>query len=132
MLENKKTGFALKTEEERLTLAQKGGLAFKQKLENDPEFREKNREKLLKNCKLNWENEDTRSKMIVNLDWTGKKHSEETKQKLSETMSKLGRGSSNSQFGTCWITKEGVNKKIKKEELETFAKLGWVKGRVTK
>jgi hypothetical protein len=132
MSENKKTGFALKTEEERLTLAQKGGIAFKQKLENDPEFRVKNREKLLKNCKLNWENEDTRSKMIANLDWTGKKHSEETKQKLSETMSKLGHGSSNSQFGTCWITKEGINKKIKKEELETFVKQGWVKGRLTK
>lgn len=38
-------------------------------------------------------------------------------------------GKENSQFGTCWITKNGLNKKIKKEELNTFIEQGWVKGR---
>lgn len=54
------------------------------------------------------------------------KHSEETKQKMRKSKNV---GSSNSQFGTCWITKEGTNKKIKKEDLETYLNEGWVKGR---
>jgi hypothetical protein len=36
----------------------------------------------------------------------------------------------NSQFGTCWITKDGVNKKIKKEELNSWIEQGWCKGRI--
>lgn len=38
-------------------------------------------------------------------------------------------GNKNSQFGTMWITKDDVNKKIKKTEFEDFVVLGWVKGR---
>ena len=40
-----------------------------------------------------------------------------------------GSGKSNSQYGSCWATKEGVNKKIKKEELGTFISDGWEQGR---
>jgi hypothetical protein len=29
----------------------------------------------------------------------------------------------------CWITKDVINKKIKKEDLDSFIKEGWVKGR---
>ena len=58
-----------------------------------------------------------------------KKHSEETKKLMSESSKGNGVGESNSQFGTCWITKDGVNKKIKKEDLETYQLDGWVKGR---
>jgi hypothetical protein len=61
--------------------------------------------------------------------FTGKEHSEETKNKMSESSKGMGIGKSNSQFGTCWITKNDVNKKIKKEELEVFVNLGWIKGR---
>ena len=38
-------------------------------------------------------------------------------------------GANNSQFGSCWITKDYENKKIKKEDLDLFLNLGWVKGR---
>jgi hypothetical protein len=38
-------------------------------------------------------------------------------------------GESNSQYGTCWITKDCVNKKIKKEDLNSFINDEWVKGR---
>ncbi len=59
----------------------------------------------------------------------GKKHSDETKQLMSESSKGMGVGNTNSQYGTCWITKDGLNKKIKKEDLETYQKEGWVKGR---
>jgi hypothetical protein len=59
--------------------------------------------------------------------FTGKKHKEETKIKMSQ--SKMGKcdGEKNSQFGTCWITNGIENKKIKKEELIPD---GWKKGRI--
>jgi hypothetical protein len=47
------------------------------------------------------------------LEW--KKHSEETKIKMSKSKIGTGLGENNSQFGTFWITKNGINKKIKKK-----------------
>jgi hypothetical protein len=58
-----------------------------------------------------------------------KKHSDETKQLISEKRKGTGTGETNSQYGTCWITKDGINKKIKKEDLETYLNEDWVKGR---
>jgi hypothetical protein len=59
-------------------------------------------------------------------DWLGRKHSEETKLKMRKPKNI---GETNSQYGTCWITKDGLNKKIKKENLESYINDGWVKGR---
>jgi ATP/maltotriose-dependent transcriptional regulator MalT len=59
----------------------------------------------------------------------GKTHSEQTKQLISEIKKGTGVGESNSQYGTCWITKDGSNKKIKKEDIETYLNEGWLKGR---
>lgn len=58
----------------------------------------------------------------------GNTHSEETKKKMSDR----GTGKSNSQYGSCWITKEGVNKKIKKYELDSHINNGWNLGRKMK
>lgn len=60
-----------------------------------------------------------------------KTHSKETKQKMSES-SKWVIGENNSQYGTCWIMKDGLNKKIKKDYLDTYLEEGWVKGRKIK
>ena len=62
-------------------------------------------------------------------DWTGKKHLSESKKKMSESSKGCGVGKTNSQYGTCWITKGGLNKKIKKEELPTWLTEGWLMGR---
>ncbi len=59
-----------------------------------------------------------------------KKHSKETKHKISKTKKGKNTGNKNSQYGTCWVTKEGINKKIKKEELETYLALNWKQGRI--
>jgi hypothetical protein len=64
-----------------------------------------------------------------NTNWLGKKHKEETKQKIGETNSLKQKGESNSQFGTCWITNGTENKKVNKND-----KLpkGWSLGRTIK
>ncbi len=62
--------------------------------------------------------------------WTGKKHKDATKLKMS-LKAKLRIGDKNNMFNTCWIFNKTTNenKKIKKEELENNISLGWIKGR---
>lgn len=66
---------------------------------------------------------------VKNTRFKGNKHSDETKLLISQSSKGNGKGETNSQFGTCWITKNGENKKIKKEDLETYLNDGWIKGR---
>lgn len=58
-----------------------------------------------------------------------KSHSEETLTKMSKSSKGMGKGTTNSQYGTCWITKDGSNKKVKKEVVDEYFEIGWVKGR---
>ena len=61
----------------------------------------------------------------------GRKHTDEEIEKVKTTFKKIKhqQGQKNSQYGTCWITKNGENKKIKKEDIDNFILEGWVKGR---
>ena len=61
----------------------------------------------------------------------GKTHSKESKIKMSKKAQQRI-GDKNSQFGTCWIYKNKENKKIQKEKLNDWIKLGWIKGRKIK
>lgn len=83
---------------------------------NDPRFLSGELVGLQKGCK-------------GNIGFTNKEHSEETKIRMSEK-AKQRIGEKNSQFGTCWITKENINKKIKKENLDEYINQGWIKGRL--
>lgn len=56
-------------------------------------------------------------------------HTDETKEKMRQK-AKERTGVRASQFGTCWITNDIENKKIKKETLNEWLILGWRKGRV--
>jgi len=60
---------------------------------------------------------------------TGKNHSIETIELMSESHKGKHNGNKNSQYDTCWITKEGEHKKIKKEYINSFIEQGWIKGR---
>lgn len=51
---------------------------------------------------------------------------------LKTTMSNIQRGEKNSQYGTCWVTKDNKSIKINKSELEIYEKLGWTLGRKIK
>lgn len=66
--------------------------------------------------------------------WTGRKHSEETKRKISEKNSLSLAGQRNSQFGTCWISNPLIKKtiKIRKEQLYDYICEGWIKKRIIK
>ena len=61
----------------------------------------------------------------------GKSHSDETKQLISEIKKGTGTGETNSQYGTCWITNGIENKKIKKEDFDSYLLESWVKGRTS-
>jgi group I intron endonuclease len=88
-----------------------------EKLKNDLQYREKYIKKL----------SDVQSG--ENAGFYNKKHTDETKAKIgiSNSISQLGKR--NSQFGTCWITNNIINKKIKKEELKAYEQNGWNVGR---
>lgn len=70
----------------------------------------------------------------LTLFWKGRKHRSETIAKQKDTMkrNKHQQGKKNSQYGTCWVMKDGISKKIHKTELDTYINNGWTKGRKIK
>ena len=60
----------------------------------------------------------------------GKKHTENTKLKISKSKKNKNIGVNNSQYGTCWVSKDNKNIKIKKNELDQWLDKGWVKGKI--
>ena len=65
--------------------------------------------------------------------WLGKHHTTETKKKIGEKNKRMV-GELNSNWGTVWIYNDSLeqNKKVKKEEVETFLNQGWKLGRKMK
>lgn len=63
--------------------------------------------------------------------WTGRKHKESTKEKISEKMKICQAKEKNSQYGTCWIYSAELNenKKIRLDSISIFLSQGWVRGR---
>ena len=55
----------------------------------------------------------------------GKNHSIESRQQMSIS----GSGEKNSQFGTCWVTKDSKPIKIKKEQVDEYLANGYSRGR---
>ena len=63
--------------------------------------------------------------------WKGRQHEKEYFEKIKKTFKEIKhqQGEKNSRYGTVWVTKNGVNKSINKNELEFYINDGWVKGR---
>tara|TARA_R110000850_G_scaffold57385_5_gene134277 strand:+ start:12750 stop:13397 length:648 start_codon:yes stop_codon:yes gene_type:complete len=126
-----------------LVVGGEGGFSSEQQRENAKKSNERQKE-LSKNPKwvkkrskkmtesLNKQYEKGDREKVYFYDWNGKKRSEESKKKMSLSKKGTGVGKNNSQFGTCWITKGGVNKKIKKDDLSQFENEGWIRGRKVK
>ena len=111
----------------QLKCSQAAGLKHAERMKKDDEYRKKYSDKLSKSGKKRHKEGNLKN---FTYDWTGKKHSEESKKKMSMIKKNVGLGETNSQFGTIWITKDNQNKKIKKDDLSTFLNEGWVKGRI--
>lgn len=90
---------------------------------NDSEWTKKQKEKIIEGQKKINFNHKT---------FSGKKHTTETKKNIGIKNKGNGVGINNSQYGTCWITKDGSNKKVKKSDLNLFLEMGWKKGRIVK
>lgn len=101
-----------------------GNKGYIDKMKNNDEFRKKITNRLILQTKENHKN----GKYKYN-NFTNKNHSDETKKLMSESHKIVSAGERNSQYGTCWITRNGINKKIQKSDLEFFNIDGWVRGR---
>jgi len=99
--------------------------SFKNRLKVDKSFLEKYKEI----GRQNFKNAHKNGKIKYS-NFEGKKHSEESKNKISSSMKGKGKGSNNSQFGTCWVTNGTENKKIKKEHIDLWESKGFRKGRI--
>ena len=55
----------------------------------------------------------------------GKPQSPESRRKLAEAQT----GERNSQFGTCWVMRDGVSQRIPKQDLPAWEADGWIRGR---
>lgn len=91
---------------------------------NDPEFIKRSKIKSSNIFKELW-----KQGKLKQVDWNGRTHTTETKEKMSEK-GKLRIGNLNSQFGTCWITNDIENKKIKKPDFHLYENIGWRLGRI--
>ena len=49
--------------------------------------------------------------------------------KFAKEMSRNQTGEGNSQFGSCWVCKNSIPKKVKKTELDSYLAEGWIRGR---
>jgi hypothetical protein len=82
-----------------------------EKLKNNKEYRDEHNKRFVNMVKkLQLEGK------LTPPNWSGKKHKEESKQKIGLSNSLKQKGENNSQFGTCWITNGIENKKIKKTD----------------
>jgi len=98
-------------------------------LQTDSEFKEKYYEAIRQGQKRAKERGVKFSNISEHYSWVGKKHKAETIERMKNVRIErnLGKGTSNSQYGTRWITNEVENKKIHKGD---SIPEGWRLGRV--
>ena len=110
------------TKEQHSNFSKLGGINSAKIRKENPEIDKKVKFASSKSLK-----ERHKLKQINYVTWPkGKRHKEETKLKMSQSSKGIGRGNSNSQYGTMWITNGIENKKIKNTDIIPN---GYYKGR---
>lgn len=101
-----------------------GGKAFAKRLSEDIDLLKKvskqgfdNRVKAHREGKFRYDN------------FKGKLHNDESKLNIGLKNSVSQLGERNSQYGTKWVNKNSVDKKINSDELESYINNGWITGR---
>ena len=113
------------SEEHKLKCQLAGNKTFVDKIKNNENFKNVITNTLKENNKKAHENGNCSYN-----NFKDKKHSNETKQLISEIKRGTGTGETNSQYGTCWITNGIENKKIKKEDFDSYQLDGWIKNNI--
>jgi hypothetical protein len=102
----------------------KSGISRKNRMNTDIEFRnsyiKSSQNRLLAARKIKYPQGTFKNKT----------HTTEWKLNHSSVMKNKLTGNKNGSFGTCWITNGQENKKIKKNELDTWLEKGYHKGRI--
>lgn len=119
--------------EEHLKKFSKSGVdEFKKRMEN-PEYYDNFIEKCNQVMKKRWKDPKQREMLIKNIDFTGKRHSEESKKLIGDKNSINQKGSSNSMFGKIWIWHENLGDMvINRDALDSYINNGWKRGRSRK
>jgi group I intron endonuclease len=100
------------SKEHQFKCSQAAGLKHSERMKNDKSYRLNHSKKISEANKRRI----ARGETFFYYDWTGKKHKEETIQKMKESKRGHGIGKQNSQYGLKWITDGNTNQKIKKDE----------------
>lgn len=118
------------SKETRIKMAKNGAQGLRNRLSTDGEYAKLHASRSGARWKTDWTVQSKREKMLRNIDWNGKTHSEESKAKARDSFAKINhqQGEKNSQFGKMWIhsLEERKSKRINNNEpIPT----GWIKGR---
>lgn len=119
------------SEEHRIKCTKASNKAFKEKYENDPEFRKHMLELSRKGLEKAKESDKTVIKGGKNPyhKWLGSTHTIETKDKMSKAKKGKYDGENNPVYGKCWVTKDKENKMVYESEIPLYESDGWIKGR---
>ena len=110
-----------------MKVSKSGNDVFLKKME-DRNYREYFSKKLSEANKKQYE--DGRREKKYFYEWKGKKHTEESKLKISESKKGKYCGEKNSVYGRKWMTKKNeLPKMVKKEEIDNHILNGWVFGK---
>jgi len=108
------------------TVRSKAGYEAQRKLMEDPGYREKRlaqQREVIKIAKA------AAMEKYPSGTFANRSHTAETCHKMKQSHQGKHDGQKNSQFGTCWVSRDGKAIKIKKPEMETYLSNGYSKGR---
>ena len=101
--------------EHQIKCSRAAGLKHGQRMREDEEYRLNYSKKISQANKKRHTRGDIKS-IQETYNWLGKKHKQETIERMKQVKKGHGLGEKNSQYGTKWITNGINNKKMKKEE----------------
>jgi hypothetical protein len=118
------------SEEQQRHRSKCAGLANSEKRKQNKEFDIEYRKKISDKIKKLHSEGIYDTVIRIGFNFNNKYHTLDTKNKMSEVKKGKYDGIKNPSYGTCWVTKNGINKKIKKEDYKDYLNNGWMKGRI--